>query len=109
MRTTHSLQAAALAVGLVAALPASAASPQTPTQMQMTVVRQRLAQDGQTRDQLQKELTAIKAGDLTEQNVSRQLAAITALIADDQAQLDRLKAQTAAAATARPQPLQPKH
>jgi hypothetical protein len=85
--------AAALAIGRVDAQapPPPPAAPQTSIDMQIQVVQQRIAQDTQTRDTLQKNLDAIRSGALSTANVTKQLDAVGALLANDQAELQLLQ------------------
>jgi hypothetical protein len=93
--------AAALAIGRVDAQapPPPPAAPQTSVGMQIQVLQQRIAQDTQTRDTLQKNLDAIRSGALSTANVTKQLDAVGALLANDQAELRRLQAPPQAPAS----------
>jgi hypothetical protein len=67
--------------------------------MQIQVLQQRIAQDTQTRDTLQKNLDALRSGALSTANVTKQLDAVGALLANDQAELRRLQAPPRAPAS----------
>jgi hypothetical protein len=93
--------AVALSIGRVDAQapPPPPAAPQTSVGMQIQVLQQRIAQDTQTRDTLQKNLDAIRSGALSTANVTKQLDAVGALLANDQAELRRLQAPPQAPAS----------